>query len=51
MAVSPLPGSAMSNETALNSEQDLASIATAQGGRSPGYRAPHERWDTSRASS
>ena len=34
MAVPPLPGSAMSNETALNSEQDLASIATAQGGLS-----------------
>ena len=34
MAVSPLPGSAMSNETALNSEQDLASIPTAQGGLS-----------------
>jgi len=34
MAVPPLPGSAMSNETALNSEQDLASIPTAQGGLS-----------------
>ena len=36
MAVLPLPGSAMSNETsqALNSEQDLASIPTAQGGLS-----------------
>ena len=36
MAVSPLPGSAMSNETsqALNSEQGLAAIPTAQGGLS-----------------
>ena len=36
MAVSPLPGSKMSNESslALNSEQDLAAIPTAQGGLS-----------------